>query len=88
MPDKLSFSTLGAWADRLRPVAEAAGRAILDVRARGFETFIKADTSPVTEADRIAEAIVTAELERLTPGFPIVAEERMADGLVPTFEGS
>jgi len=87
MPDKLSFSTLGAWADRLRPVAEAAGRAILDVRARGFETFIKADTSPVTEADRIAEAIVTAELERLTPGFPIVAEERMADGLVPTFEG-
>jgi 3'(2'), 5'-bisphosphate nucleotidase len=87
MAAALSFSTLGAWADRLRPVAEAAGRAILEVRARGFETFIKADKSPVTEADRLAETIVTAEIERLTPRFPIVAEERMADGLVPAFEG-
>ncbi len=87
MGTQLSFSVLGAWADRLRPIAEAAGRAILEVRARGFETFTKADTSPVTEADRIAEAIVTAEIEQLTPRFPIVAEERMADGLVPVFKG-
>lgn len=87
MTAAVPFSTLGAWADRLRPAAETAGRAILEVRARGFETFIKADTSPVTEADRVAEAIVTAEIEHLTPHFPIVAEERMADGLVPVFEG-
>lgn len=83
----VSFSTLGAWADRLCPAAEAAGRAILEVRARGFETLTKADASPVTEADRIAEAIVTAALEQLAPRFPIVAEERMADGLAPAFEG-
>ncbi len=87
MPAAVSYTLLGAWAERLRPVAETAGRAILEVRARGFETFTKADTSPVTEADRIAEAIVTAEIERLTPRFPIVAEERMADDLAPSFDG-
>src|SRR5690606_14064012 len=68
------------------PVAETAGRAILDVRARGFETFTKTDASPVTEADRIAEGLVTADIESLDPRLPIVAEERMADGLVPRFD--
>lgn len=86
MTSDLSFTLLGTWADRLTPVAEAAGRAILDVRARGFETFTKADSSPVTEADRIAEGLVTADIESLVPHFPIVAEERMADGLAPSFE--
>ena len=87
MPAPLSFAALEAWAARLTPVAEAAGRAIMDVRARGFETFTKADASPVTEADRIAEGIIIGEVERLTPAFPIVAEERMAEGMVPAFEG-
>lgn len=87
MPDDLTFATLTAWADKLLPVTETAGKAILDVRARGFEVMAKADTSPVTEADRIAEGIVVAEIERLTPVFPIVAEERMADGAVESFEG-
>ena len=87
MTRDVAFSQLNVWADRLADVAEAAGRAIMDVRARGFETLTKADESPVTEADRIAEALVIAEIERLTPVFPIVAEERMAEGTVPAFEG-
>lgn len=73
--------------ERLAPTTEAAGRAIMEVRERGFETFTKADSSPVTEADRIAERIVVGEIERLDPAFPIVAEERMAEGSVPAFEG-
>ncbi len=87
MTDPISFSLLNTWADRLIAVADDAGRAILDVRARGFETFTKADASPVTEADRAAEAIVIAEIDRLSPVFPIVAEERMAEGTVPAFDG-
>jgi 3'(2'), 5'-bisphosphate nucleotidase len=83
----LTFETLSAWADRLAATAEAAGRAILEVRGRAFETLMKADLSPVTEADRIAESIVIDEIERLEARFPIVAEERMEDGLVPVFEG-
>jgi 3'(2'), 5'-bisphosphate nucleotidase len=69
MPAPLSFAALEAWAARLTPVAEAAGRAIMGVRARGFETFTKADASPVTEADRIAEGIIIGEVERLVPAF-------------------
>ncbi len=88
MTGQQTFSELRAWADPLRTAAEAAGQAILGVRARGFETLTKADASPVTEADRQAEAIVIAAIERLSPAFPIVAEERMADGHAPSFEGS
>ena len=82
-----SFETLNTWADRLAATAEAAGRAILEVRARGFETFETADASPVTAADRIAEVIVVGEIERFEPRFPVVAEERMAEGAAPAFEG-
>ena len=87
MADPLSFDLLNTWADRLVSVADTAGHAIMGVRARGFETFTKADASPVTEADRAAEAIVIAEIDKLAPVFPIVAEERMAEGTVPAFEG-
>jgi 3'(2'), 5'-bisphosphate nucleotidase len=82
-----SFDTMAAWAQRLAATAETAGEAILGVRARGFQTLTKADSSPVTEADRIAEGIVVAEIERLAPALPIVAEERMAEGAAPAFEG-
>jgi 3'(2'), 5'-bisphosphate nucleotidase len=82
-----TFATLSAWADCLLPVTEAAGRAIMEVRARGFEVMRKADASPVTEADRIAEGIVIAEIDRLSPSFPIVAEERMAADGAQAFEG-
>lgn len=81
------LETLSAWADSLAATAETAGRAILEVRARGFETFTKADDSPVTEADRAAEGIVIGGIERLGASLPIVAEELMAEGTSPAFEG-
>ena len=74
----VTFALLNAWADRLLPFALAAGAATLEVRKRGFEVMAKNDLSPVTEADQIAEGIITAELERLEVQFPIVAEERVA----------
>jgi len=87
MVEKLSFDVLASWADNLVPVAEKAGQAILEVRSRGFDVLKKDDASPVTEADRIAEGIVVAELERLAPSIPIVAEERVAGGEVPDLKG-
>lgn len=83
-----SFALLNDWADTLRPVAEAAGDAILDVRAQGFEITTKTDNSPVTVADQIAEDIILAELERLEPAYPIIAEERISAGVVPTLNDS
>lgn len=44
---------------------------------------LKADDSPVTEADREAEAILLAALARLDPDTPVVAEEEAAAGRTP-----
>ncbi len=43
----------------------------------------KADRSPVTAADREAEAIIVAALARIAPGVPVIAEEAMNDGYMP-----
>jgi len=43
----------------------------------------KADHSPVTEADEDAERFILAELQRTTPGVPVIAEEEMAAGRAP-----
>src|SRR5262245_30822261 len=47
----------------------------------------KPDASPVTDADHAAEAIILAGLRRLTPEVPVVAEEEVAAGRVPSVEG-
>ncbi|MGF1606865.1 MAG: 3'(2'),5'-bisphosphate nucleotidase CysQ [Rhodothalassiaceae bacterium] len=65
-----------ALADRLiAPVLEA-GRAALAIREAGLDVSDKADASPVTEADRAAEAILIDAIETVAPGTLIVAEER------------
>ncbi len=46
MTAPLTSAALDAWAVRLTPVAEAAGRAIMGVRERGFETFTKPTLRP------------------------------------------
>ena len=43
----------------------------------------KADNSPVTAADREAEAILLAGLAQAAPGVPVIAEEAVAEGRVP-----
>jgi 3'(2'), 5'-bisphosphate nucleotidase len=63
--------------------AREAGRAILEIVARGFAVEHKGDLSPVTEADRAAELIILAALARVAPGVPVVAEEEVAAGRIP-----
>jgi len=65
-------------------LALRAGAAILDVRARGFDVQRKADWSPVTEADHAAEAIIVAGLRAALPDIPVIAEEEVAAGHVPS----
>ena len=64
-------------------LAARAGETILAVRARGFDTRQKADSSPVTEADQKAELLIAAALRAATPDLPVVAEEEIAAGHVP-----
>lgn len=74
--------------DLLAQAAELADRAaaiILQIRARGFETVVKADRSPVTEADHAAEAIILEGLRRPVAGhrpIPVIAEEEVAAGRI------
>jgi 3'(2'), 5'-bisphosphate nucleotidase len=70
--------------ERLVPAAIAAGEAILRIRAAGHAVDRKADQSPVTEADRAAEAVVLAALRAEAPRIPVIAEEEVAAGRVPS----
>ena len=58
-------------------IAKRAGEEILDVYRRGSDIAIhvKADDSPLTEADTRANALIVRELQRLTPDIPLVSEE-------------
>ena len=56
-------------------IAREAGDAILEIYRTEFEVTTKADRSPLTEADLASQQHITAELARLTPNIPLVAEE-------------
>jgi 3'(2'), 5'-bisphosphate nucleotidase len=64
--------------------AHAAGREICRVYRAGFDVRMKADASPVTAADHAAERVILTHLERVAPGVPVVAEEGVAAGEIPT----
>ena len=62
----MSTANLQAWADTLLPVAEAAGRKILEIQRGAFTVTAKADASPVTIArDQAAEAIMLAGAQNI-----------------------
>jgi 3'(2'), 5'-bisphosphate nucleotidase len=62
--------------DAICDIAATAGRAILDVYGRAdFGVTRKNDDSPLTEADRVAHAIITRALAELDPALPILSEE-------------
>lgn len=67
----------------LADLCDAAGEVILSLFRDGVSVDRKADESPVTEADRRAEAVILAGLARLYPDIPVVAEEAMSAGNVP-----
>ena len=70
--------------DEIIAAALAAGEAILDIyRQDDFAAKVKADGSPVTEADARAEAIILDVLAKAAPGVPVVAEEAVAAGHIP-----
>ena len=77
-----------ALLDAMADAAREAGAAILEVVARGFDVEQKGDLSPVTEADRAAELIILAALAKAAPGVPVIAEEEVAAGRIPTHEGT
>jgi len=62
-----------------RTIALKAGEVIMEVYGRpDFTARAKADSSPVTEADEAADAVIRAELALALPGVPVVTEEQAA----------
>lgn len=61
-----------ALANRL---ADAAGAAIRPFFRARYDTDYKSDKSPVTEADRAAEAVIRTILEKERPSDGIIGEE-------------
>ena len=68
----------------LKPImalAIEAGDAIMKLYENDHVIEQKADHTPVTVADRQADAIITAGLKKLTPDIPVLSEE----GIEPSF---
>mmetsp|Transcript_30816 Transcript_30816/g.68267 ORF Transcript_30816/g.68267 Transcript_30816/m.68267 type:complete len:306 (+) Transcript_30816:120-1037(+) len=58
--------------------AQAAGKAILDIyssEVSKWDVELKSDNSPLTRADKEANKVICAALQRITPHIPIVTEE-------------
>lgn len=78
----------GALATVLAEIAEQAAAVILPFWRAGAEVHEKSDASPVTEADRKAEALILKCLAHLYPGVQTVAEEASeADGVPAACDG-
>jgi 3'(2'), 5'-bisphosphate nucleotidase len=76
----------------LELIAERAGKEILtcyEAAGKGEGPVVreKADASPVTEADEVAEAYILEALAKLTPDIPIVSEEAASEGYLPDVSG-
>lgn len=77
------FTSHARLADALLPALGEAASTILQIRDKGLVVEHKPDASPVTEADRRAEAILSAALRAIHPEFSIAAEESCASGKMP-----
>lgn len=70
-------------AEVLSDAAAKAGAAIMAHYGALAEVEFKDDSSPVTKADRDADAILLAALSALAPSIPVVSEETASDRMAP-----
>ena len=61
--------------ENLIDISRKAGSEILDVYKDSFEVTLKDDLSPLTDADRRANNVITLMLESLYPEIPVLSEE-------------
>lgn len=73
----------GALALTLAEIAEEAARLILPYWRAGTAVETKSDDSPVTQADRAAEALILQRLAAAYPGVQTVAEEAVSESGAP-----
>ncbi len=85
----MTINITNRFIDQVRDLACRAGEEIMEIFNAGFTVETKADKSPVTEADRRAETLITNAIrEEITASFPIVGEEAVAAGNTPDIVGT
>lgn len=70
------------WEKELNAAIEAGLKAkvkIMEIYNRGFDVEIKEDNSPVTLADKTADAIIREELHKAFPNYAFLTEESEDD---------
>ena len=72
---------LAGFLDKVRPVAQTAGRAILQISTEDIGVTEKSDGSPLTRADMASHRVIQDGLDKLEPAFPILSEEGDLDNL-------
>jgi len=74
-------------AEALARIALDAGELIMQIYNSDFTVSHKQDTSPVTQADQRAEALILKALSALEADLPIIAEETASSGHIPEHSG-
>lgn len=69
-----------------RTILDASNK-VMEVFESDFTVYGKDDKSPVTEADKQGEIIITKALQELAPTIPIVGEEAKSEGMCPDISG-
>lgn len=82
MTDSVRHRLAGIAGRLIDPVLRAGAIEMQHYEA-GVEVERKADESPVTAADREAEAILLAALAEIAPDIPVIAEEAVSEGRIP-----
>ncbi len=73
--------------DAVIAIARRAADVIMEYYEGRIEVDEKSDGSPVTAADRAADAIIVPALRKLTPEIPVVSEESVDAGDIPDVTG-
>ncbi|NQW09240.1 MAG: 3'(2'),5'-bisphosphate nucleotidase CysQ [Alphaproteobacteria bacterium] len=76
-----------ALLDAIVALSREAGQVILPFYREEIVVDDKTDGSPVTAADRAADALIVPALQALTPAIPVVAEESVEAGDIPDVSG-
>ena len=75
-PESMTTAQGQQWLKAIGDIARQAGGLIMSLYDdREFETYAKADDSPVTSADLAANELLLKALHKLTPTIPVLSEE-------------
>jgi 3'(2'), 5'-bisphosphate nucleotidase len=76
-----------ALLDELTTIVSRAAGAVLAARARSLNPQLKADRSPVTLADHVAEAVILEGVTHVLPGVAIISEEAVGGAPAANLSG-